>query len=243
MAMSMLVLNFAEICLDFGMSKAIIHRQDTSREQLSSLYWVNVFVGWVLFAASFAATPLVVIMFREPRLYHLVPLGSALFLIGPIGAQFALLLQKELRFRSLAVVEIVGSFVGALAAIGAAIAGLGVYALVLAARRPASRARDSASWRLLRRWSGPPPSCSGGARRAASRGRRASEAPCPGDRSSPSGARAIPHCSRGGSHGSRCRWFVASARARSRRVIAESAAVTCRASRTTVSKPASVSPA
>jgi hypothetical protein len=132
MAMSMLVLNFAEICLDFGMSKAIIHRQDTSREQLSSLYWVNVFVGWVLFAACFAATPLVVIMFREPRLYHLVPLVSALFLIGPIGAQFALLLQKELRFRSLAVVEIVGSLMGALAAIGAAIAGLGVYALVLA---------------------------------------------------------------------------------------------------------------
>ena len=42
------VIGFSALFMDMGISSAIIHRQDISHDQLSSLYWFNVFVGILL---------------------------------------------------------------------------------------------------------------------------------------------------------------------------------------------------
>ncbi len=45
MAMVTVVTGFANSFADMGISNAIVYRQDVSREQLSSLYWLNIFLG------------------------------------------------------------------------------------------------------------------------------------------------------------------------------------------------------
>jgi lipopolysaccharide exporter len=129
-AIIMVILGFAQTYLDMGISNAVIQRQDTSREQLSSLYWLNIFVGWIILGIVLALTPLIVTLYREPYLSTILPLAALLFLLGPPGAQFSLLLQKNLRFRTLAFVEIVATLGGALIAIDAAIMNFGALALV-----------------------------------------------------------------------------------------------------------------
>jgi lipopolysaccharide exporter len=130
MAMVMAVLGFAQIFTDVGVGSAVIHRQNNSHQELSSLYWLNVVAGVAVFLLTLAATPLVVTFFDEPRLATLLPATALLFLITPFGQLFQLLLQKELRFRDLALVEFLSATAGAIVAIGCALEGLGVYALV-----------------------------------------------------------------------------------------------------------------
>lgn len=130
MAMVMVAIGFAQAFADMGISNAIIHRQDVSREQLSSLYWLNMIAGVAVFTLVVVATPLAAWLFREPRLTELMAWSALAFLITPLGHQFQVLLQKNLRFEILGSVEVGAAFVGAVTAVGSALAGQGVYSLV-----------------------------------------------------------------------------------------------------------------
>lgn len=130
MAMIMIVIGLGQAFVDAGISNAIIYRQDITRQQLSSLYWLNIIAGIVVFFAVWAATPLVVALFGEPRLTELIFWAAFTFLIIPIGQQFQILLQKELKFNVLAVVEVAAAIIGTATAIGTALMGQGVFALV-----------------------------------------------------------------------------------------------------------------
>lgn len=130
MAMIMVVLGLGQAYADMGMSNAIIHRQDTTREQLSSLYWLNLMAGTAIFVLMLVAAPIAAQLFGEPRLREPMRWASLMFLIVPLGQQFQILLQKDLHFRALAVVEVSAAFAAMAASIGFALAGLGVYALI-----------------------------------------------------------------------------------------------------------------
>src|SRR5580658_7922006 len=53
---------------DFGLSSASIQRETVTDEQLSTLFWINVFVGAVLALVTVASAPVLVTFYREPRL-------------------------------------------------------------------------------------------------------------------------------------------------------------------------------
>lgn len=130
MAMVTTVVGFAQVFADMGVSNAIIYRQDATRRQLSSLYWTNLIAGAVLYGVIVAVSPVVSHFFRQPELRSLLVWAGLVFLITPWGQQFQVLLQKDLVFRTLAFVEVGSAATGMAVAIGAAVAGAGVYALV-----------------------------------------------------------------------------------------------------------------
>ena len=130
MAMMLVVIGFAQLYADMGASNAIIHRQDATADHLSTLYWVNIVAGVLVFAALVAASPLIVLLFAEPRLADYIPLAAASVLILAFGQQYQALLQKDLRFRELAIGETIAMVVGSAVAIATALAGHGVYALI-----------------------------------------------------------------------------------------------------------------
>ena len=130
MTMMMVIMGFAGAFADMGISNAIIHRQDATREQLSSLYWLTIFSGLVIFCIICLATPLVAKFYQEPRLSGLLHLTALSFLITPFGQQFQILLQKELNFNTLAKIEIFSAITNMFIAFGSALLGAGVYALI-----------------------------------------------------------------------------------------------------------------
>lgn len=130
MAMTLMVVGLAHAYADLGISNALIYRQDTTREQLSSLYWLTVISGLATFFLVLATAPLAAALFGEPRLQDLVMLVAVVFLVAPAGQQFQLLLQKHLRFRELAWVEIAAAITGITVAVISALGGQGVYAIV-----------------------------------------------------------------------------------------------------------------
>jgi O-antigen/teichoic acid export membrane protein len=130
MAMAVVVISIAMAYADMGLSSAIVQRQHCSENELSSLYWLNILAGILVFSVIFALSPVIAYFFHEPRVTRMVQLCALTFVIAPIGQQYQLLLQKELHFRPLAIVEVAGRGSGTAVAIGLALAGAGVYSLV-----------------------------------------------------------------------------------------------------------------
>lgn len=153
MGMVMVIIGIGAAFADMGISNAIIWKQDLTSEQLSTLYWLNIIAGVAVFGIAIAISPLVSAFFHEPRLVNLMLWAAFIFPITAIGQQFQILLQKELSFDKLALVEIVSSAVNAAVAITAAFLRQGVLSLVwgqLAASACAAFLFAYVSWREWR---------------------------------------------------------------------------------------------
>lgn len=130
MALVMVVVGFSQAFLDMGISNAIIHKQEITKDQLSTLYWVNVLAGFVLFVIICAVAPLVASFYNEPELTMLIILVGITFLVQPFGQQFMVLWQKEMRFSEIAKIDIASKFISLMVSVYFAYEGYGVYALV-----------------------------------------------------------------------------------------------------------------
>ncbi len=115
---------------DFGLSTATIQRQSISDEQLSTLFWVNVLIGALLSALTLASAHLIANFYREPRLVWITTALAASFLFNAAGIQHSALLAREMRFATLAAIEVIALAMSVSAGIGIAYAGFGYWALV-----------------------------------------------------------------------------------------------------------------
>jgi len=131
-AIVMVVIGFSQLFMDMGISNAIIHKQNITDIQLSSLYWLNIFSGMVLTLIVFLIAPVVATFYNEEAIIPLLRLLSLSFLINSIGNQYRVLLKKELKFNVLAKVEVFAGVGAFLFAVTLAIQGFGAYSLVYA---------------------------------------------------------------------------------------------------------------
>lgn len=98
MALVMVVKGFADIFMDFGITVAILHKQDLSQNQYSSLYWLNMIIGVVIYAVVCVVTPLISSFYKEDSLLKLIPVMCLAIPFSSIGRQQKTLLQKEFFF-------------------------------------------------------------------------------------------------------------------------------------------------
>jgi O-antigen/teichoic acid export membrane protein len=130
MGMIMAFVTLAISMNDFGISSAIIHRQNVKRGELSSLYILNLAAGIAACVVTWHLAPLAAYFYNEPQLIEPMHLMAFLCFIPAIGQQFQVLFQKELKFQFLAKVDIASYFVGFIVVLVGASNGYGVYALV-----------------------------------------------------------------------------------------------------------------
>lgn len=130
MALVMVVIGFSQAFLDMGISNAIIHKQEMSKDQLSTLYWVNVLAGFLLFLIIVLIAPFIASIYEEPELTELIYIVALTFIIQPFGQQFMVLWQKEMRFSEIAKIDIVTKSISLVVSVYLAYKGYGVYALV-----------------------------------------------------------------------------------------------------------------
>jgi O-antigen/teichoic acid export membrane protein len=115
---------------DFGLSAAAIQRSTVTEEQLSTLFWINILVGALLALVAIAMAPFIAAFYHEPRLVMVTVVLATGFLFNAIGVQHGALLQRQMRFTDLAVINTVSLIIGTAIAIGGAKAGYGYWALV-----------------------------------------------------------------------------------------------------------------
>lgn len=131
MAIIMVVKGFAELFMDFGITVAILHKQNISQNEYSSLYWVNMGIGFVVYVILWGITPFIATFYKETELLKLIPLMCLAVPLSSIGRQQKTMLQKELYFKDIALVDIISSVTSLGLAIYLACIDWGIYALVL----------------------------------------------------------------------------------------------------------------
>src|SRR5207253_6551164 len=163
-AMVTTVTGFLRIFQDAGLSMATVQRQEITHAQVSNLFWVNVAVGGVTTLLVAASAPAVAWFYREPRLVGITLVLSITFVLASSAVQHIALLNRQMRFKVIAVIDIVSMFVGYLIGIGMAVSGYGYWALVgtsvtqvtikliltwsVSRWRPRLPSRDSQTWHL-----------------------------------------------------------------------------------------------
>ena len=131
MALANVVLGFSRLFADMGINNAIIYRQELSRRQLSTLYWMNLLAGFSIAVAVAASAIFISRFYQQPRLVPILLLIDLGLFVQVFAQQFVAILQKELKFELLSRIGIVSRFSGAVLAIVLAYEHFGVYALVL----------------------------------------------------------------------------------------------------------------
>lgn len=124
------ILTFMELFNDMGISTAILHKQEISEKQYSSLYWTNLLFSGSLYVLVYLITPLVAAFYDQPILSDIMPLLGLNLVFTGIGRQFRVIKQKEMNFRTLAIVDIFAALSSLILALILAIQGKGIYSLV-----------------------------------------------------------------------------------------------------------------
>ena len=115
---------------DFGLSSAAVQRTTISEEQSSTLFWINLLIGALLGIIALAMAPAIAAFYGDPRLFGITAVLALGFPFNAAGTQHQALLQRQMRWTTLAVISVVSLMVGAAIAIAGAEAGYGYWALV-----------------------------------------------------------------------------------------------------------------
>ncbi len=129
--MTAIFVNFASMFADAGLMGAVIQRKEITEAQVGTLFWINVAICAFLSASIAASAPLIVWIYDEPRLLHLTWAMAAPIFLSGFGMQHRALLTRHMRFGSIAVADLTAMVVSVSVAVLAALAGWGVWALVL----------------------------------------------------------------------------------------------------------------
>jgi PST family polysaccharide transporter len=130
MAMASVVVNFAMLFRDMGLSAAVVQRDGLSEADISSIFWLNCLVAIGISLLLFGTAGLVAAYYETPSLTGVLRAISPVFLIIAVAAVHHAVLERHSSFRTLGIIDMLASLIGLLVAVFAAYAGAGVYSLV-----------------------------------------------------------------------------------------------------------------
>jgi O-antigen/teichoic acid export membrane protein len=129
-AMVTVVTGVYRLFVSAGLSEATIQAAAITERQLSQLFWVNVAFGAVLALACVLTAPLLVAFYDEPRLFWIAVAVGVGFAINAASVQHSALLQRQMRYVVLAIVETISQSAGFVVGVSMALAGFGYWAIV-----------------------------------------------------------------------------------------------------------------
>jgi O-antigen/teichoic acid export membrane protein len=132
-AMVTAVTGVFDLFRDGGLSAAAVQQVNVTKEQQSALFWVNMAIGGALTLLCLLAAPLLVHFYGEPRLFWVTIALSTGFILNAAGVQHSVILQRELRYEMLTVIDTLGVFISTVIAIVMAAEGFGYWSLVVSA--------------------------------------------------------------------------------------------------------------
>jgi polysaccharide transporter, PST family len=108
-AMVTTCLAFVALIQDLGLNQAVIQRERISHAQLSALYWISLLLSLIVAVAFAAFAPVIAWFFGDVRLTGLTLAFSTLIVMGGAQSQPFVVLNRQLRFKALAALDIVAA--------------------------------------------------------------------------------------------------------------------------------------
>ncbi len=117
---------------DFGLSAAVIQSKEINRLQLSTLYWINIFLGFCCSLLLFLAAPFIATFFEDEALKWFLQVAAIHFILVGWGTLYAALIAKNLLFDLQNKIAIAAAILAFITAVLLALNGYGVWSLIFA---------------------------------------------------------------------------------------------------------------
>ena len=131
MAMGTTVIAFAAMLSEMGLGTAIVQMPKYDPDVVRSIAGMVLLLNLALTLVVMAASPLAALFFHEPRVSAIISVSALQFFVNAIGVAPDAILRREMRFQSLAYVEVAAGVVAGVSTLSCAFYGLGVWSLVL----------------------------------------------------------------------------------------------------------------
>lgn len=113
-----------------GFARALVQREELIDDHVQTAFWTSMACGLGLALLTFAIAPLVADLFSQPRLTAVVRVLSVVFVLAALDSVPSALVDRSMRFRVQALRRFGATIAGSAAAVGLALGGAGVWALV-----------------------------------------------------------------------------------------------------------------
>lgn len=130
-ALVLVVVGAGEVFRDFGLTAATVQAPTVTAAQRSQLFWLNTLIGVAIAIVVFSLSWPVAWLMGQEELRAMIQVLSLLFVLNGLMTQHRAQLQRLLRFKAIAGIDIIAAVAGLAAAVVAAMLGAGFWALVL----------------------------------------------------------------------------------------------------------------
>jgi len=104
-SMMSIFLAFSTILIDSGFSQALIHEQNVTSRDESSIFWFNILLGCVVYALFWFAAPLIADFYEEPQLKTLVRVAFLALIFQSLIVVQQGLLFKSVNFKTVSMIS------------------------------------------------------------------------------------------------------------------------------------------
>lgn len=126
-----IVINFSQLFWDAGLGKALIQTKEDPELAANVVFWMNVALGLTIYLILFITAPLIALFFHSPGFEPVLRVVGLQIIIQSLSSVQQALLMRDMGFRRLFNVRLVTALVPGLFSIPIALAGFGVWALVV----------------------------------------------------------------------------------------------------------------
>lgn len=130
-ALALVFVLFIEMFAESGLAPAIVQRKELDPRELDAIFWLNMMLAVPLAAAGYAGSDLIGHVVQDDQVPTMFAALSPLILLRGLGVVPLALAQREHRFKELAIRGASSAAVGGMAGIVCALAGLGIWSLVV----------------------------------------------------------------------------------------------------------------
>ncbi len=123
--------NLGQLFLNFGFSQALIQHSNTSQEDLSTVFFFNLTMGFGFGSLLYLGSYPIANFYSQPELVRLIQFVSLIFVFHAFSIIQRVLLLKKIDFKSETTVIILSSLISGSIAIFLAYRGFGVWALAV----------------------------------------------------------------------------------------------------------------
>ena len=129
-AIATVFMNFANLIMDFGFSRALIQRKEVTEKHYATVFFINLIIGIILFILVFLSAPFIGIIYENEVLPLVIQVLSINFILSSFGNIIRAKLYREMNFKIISIVNIIASLLSGALALALAYSDYGVWSLV-----------------------------------------------------------------------------------------------------------------
>lgn len=128
--MALVITGFVSLFGNLGLGAALIQKKEIDDEYVSTAFWTTAAAGILLLGIVYVAAPIAADFYNDARVAAVARVSALGLLFGPMNSIVTSLLERHMRYRAVAQLDMSTALLGQATAVTFALSDMGVWSLV-----------------------------------------------------------------------------------------------------------------